>query len=506
MVRLSPRCRGNAALALPLLAVLGSSSGCDAEAHEGSDPAHGPGVESAAARDGGEATHATSVGGSHRRTDPHSSTDRPAVAASDALRLQRPPPREPADVARYPVTPPVASSRTAQAFQFDAPVYRLPGGARRISGLVRRNTRLAVDRWVPGEGCTKSWYALLGGGYVCTGDGFSVSSDPAPLPEPLQVGPPAVDQALPYRYGKVKTPAPLYWRVPTEDELASGSTAPIRELAQGAHFVAMDQRLQVGDEPMSRTVRGFYVRDRDVEAKPLPTMQGELLAGDDALPLAFVLVDEAPLVDPESGKALGTAERFARFPVQAVRERDGQRWVVAPEGFSASVDHVRVARVRARPDEVGATDKWIHVDLDQQVLVAYEGDRPVIATMVSSGKAGFEPPLGLFHVHKKYTTVTMSGPDPDAGTYAVEEVPWTMYYWASFALHGAYWHDEFGKVRSHGCTNIPPIDARWLFHWGEPELPAGWHAEVGLRGPWVYFTRGSDMPSAVDATMRAATP
>jgi lipoprotein-anchoring transpeptidase ErfK/SrfK len=137
---------------------------------------------------------------------------------------------------------------------------------------------------------------------------------------------------------------------------------------------------------------------------------------------------------------------------------------------------------------VAEDEQWIHVDLAEQVLVAYEGDRPVLATLVSSGKEGFEPPVGLFRVHKKYATVTMSGPDPDAGTYTVEEVPWTMYYWGSFALHGAYWHDEFGRVRSHGCTNLPPIDAHWLFHWSAPALPQGWHAQVGIKGPWVLFT------------------
>src|SRR5690606_18242956 len=202
----------------------------------------------------------------------------------------------------------------------------------------------------------------------------------------------------------------------------------------------------------------------------------------------------------------GTAERFARFAVAQVREREGQRLVIASDGFAVAADEVRVARRRDRPDEVGGSDKWIHVDLDQQVLVAYEGDRPVLATLVSSGKAGFEPPLGLFRVHKKYTTVTMSGPDPDAGTYAVEEVPWTMYYWASYALHGAYWHDEFGHVRSHGCTNIPPTDARWLFYWSEPELPVGWHAEVGVRGPWVYFGKDLGAPERVEASARSAAP
>jgi hypothetical protein len=70
----------------------------------------------------------------------------------------------------------------------------------------------------------------------------------------------------------------------------------------------------------------------------------------------------------------------------------------------------------------------------------------------------------------------MRGEDPVDGPYEVEEVPWTMYYSGGYALHGAYWHDQFGRVRSHGCTNLAPADARWLLRWTDPPLPAGWHS------------------------------
>jgi lipoprotein-anchoring transpeptidase ErfK/SrfK len=114
----------------------------------------------------------------------------------------------------------------------------------------------------------------------------------------------------------------------------------------------------------------------------------------------------------------------------------------------------------------------------------------VRATLVSSGKAGYEPPRGLFRVNKKYAAKKMRGEDVADGSYDIDQVPYIMYYWASLALHGAYWHDDFGRVRSHGCTNLAPADARWLFRWAEPKLPPGWIGKVGVRGPWVYFTRG----------------
>ncbi|MEM9463702.1 MAG: L,D-transpeptidase [Myxococcota bacterium] len=493
MVRLS-------ASGLALWGLVVGAPACDGDAHAESAPTPPPAADlETEPRAPSPATAAAPSADAQRRA-PEAPDDPPL------LHLEPPPMRAPVVVDPYRITPSAPSPRIAQAYQFDAPVYRRPSAKRSIVGLVRRNTRLAVTGWTPGEGCARSWYALTGGGFVCSSDGYNVSADPAPLRETLQVGAPAMDQALPYRYAKLKTPAPLYFRPPTEAELASGSSAPIRELAQGAHFVAMDRTLPVGEQTLHRTVRGFYVREEDLEAKPMPTMHGELLAGADALPLAFVHVDEAALVDPHSGAARGTAAKFARFTIDRIGEHEGQRQVIATEGFAVAAESVRVVRPHPRPPEIGADARWIHVNLDQQTLVAYEGDRPVLATLVSSGKAGFEPPLGVFRVHKKYTTVTMSGPDPDAGTYAVEQVPWTMYYWGSYALHGAYWHDIFGNVRSHGCTNIPPVDARWLFHWAEPSLLPGWHAQVGLKGPWVYFTRTPTASPTPEPSARSAAP
>lgn len=150
--------------------------------------------------------------------------------------------------------------------------------------------------------------------------------------------------------------------------------------------------------------------------------------------------------------------------------------------------HLRIARLRPRPASVGEGKKWIHVDLDEQVLVAYEGDTPVFATLVATGKEGYDTPTGLFRIRHKHITTTMRGDHPIDGVYDVAEVPWTMYYDRSYALHGAYWHDAFGAVRSHGCTNISPNDARFLFGWSTPSVPEHWHG-VREDGTRVLLTR-----------------
>ncbi|KYF53088.1 hypothetical protein BE08_00505 [Sorangium cellulosum] len=61
-------------------------------------------------------------------------------------------------------------------------------------------------------------------------------------------------------------------------------------------------------------------------------------------------------------------------------------------------------------------------------------------------------------------------------------MPYTQYFHEGYALHGAYWHDEFGKARSHGCINLAPADAAWLFEWTEPAVPPEWHGALNIEG------------------------
>jgi lipoprotein-anchoring transpeptidase ErfK/SrfK len=150
---------------------------------------------------------------------------------------------------------------------------------------------------------------------------------------------------------------------------------------------------------------------------------------------------------------------------------------------------VRLARRQARPVGIPAEARWVHVDLAEQVLTAYEGDRFVYATLVSTGKKQWKTPRGLFRVWLKVRHGTMDG---RLEPYHVEEVPHAMFFKGGAALHGAFWHDQFGFPVSHGCINLAPIDADWLFGWAPPELPGGWHSVLplaaGLESLWVWVS------------------
>ena len=90
-------------------------------------------------------------------------------------------------------------------------------------------------------------------------------------------------------------------------------------------------------------------------------------------------------------------------------------------------------------------------------------------------------------IHEKSVSSTMDGDEDRADSFDLQDVPFVQYFHRGFALHGAYWHDEFGKERSHGCINLAPRDSAWLFEWTDPQVPEGWHAALNkLRGTVVY--------------------
>jgi hypothetical protein len=259
-------------------------------------------------------------------------------------------------------------------------------------------------------------------------------------------------------------------------------------------YVSVDRQEADGGRRFVRTVRGAYVRADALIPNEPPSHRGVVLGGSWSLPVAFVHnVGVHRLArDPSTGQLRpnGRFERHTPLIVTESFQRGDATYFVTPRGDVVRETGVRVARPVARPSAVGVDARWIHVDLSEQTLVAYVGDRPVFATTVSTGRSGHETPTGLYRIESKHVSTTMDDLTDDESPYSIEDVPWTMYFEGNFAIHGAFWHDSFGRVRSHGCVNMAPADARWLFQWSEPLLPASWHgvfAHDGHPGTYVYI-------------------
>ena len=128
--------------------------------------------------------------------------------------------------------------------------------------------------------------------------------------------------------------------------------------------------------------------------------------------------------------------------------------------------------------EVSPEEKWIEVDLSDQKLIAWEGDKKFLESLISSGKWG-KTPVGEFRIWSKFRYTKMSGGSKELGTYYyLPNVPYTMYFYKGFGLHGTYWHNNFGQPMSHGCVNLPTLVAEKLFYWTTPTVPLGSNSVV----------------------------
>lgn len=118
-------------------------------------------------------------------------------------------------------------------------------------------------------------------------------------------------------------------------------------------------------------------------------------------------------------------------------------------------------------------EKWIEVSLDQQKVRAWEGNKLVMEFPISSGKWA-PTPKGTFNIWYKTRNQAMTGGSKNLGTYYhLPNVPHNMFFYQGYAIHGAYWHNNFGQPMSHGCVNSPLANAAQIFDWAGPVVPEG---------------------------------
>ncbi|MCX7851349.1 MAG: L,D-transpeptidase family protein [Caldilineales bacterium] len=142
----------------------------------------------------------------------------------------------------------------------------------------------------------------------------------------------------------------------------------------------------------------------------------------------------------------------------------GQRLIIPARGGQAAAPAAPSVSAPA-----GAR-RWIEIDLSRQRLIAHEGDRIVLNVPVSTGLRNTPTPVGTFRIRSKVRSQTMSGPG-----YRLPNVQWVMYFVGNYAIHGTYWHNNFGRPMSHGCVNLRNADARFLYHWAGYGTPVVIH-------------------------------
>jgi lipoprotein-anchoring transpeptidase ErfK/SrfK len=141
----------------------------------------------------------------------------------------------------------------------------------------------------------------------------------------------------------------------------------------------------------------------------------------------------------------------------------------------------RLAKVTETILGVTPEEKWIEINLSTQRLYAHEGNRIVLDFPVSSGLPWMPTVTGEFRIWAKIRAQRMTGGSKENGTfYDLPNVPYVQYFYKGYGVHGTYWHNDFGKPRSHGCVNISIPDAEKLYYWTEPALGANEYTRVNI--------------------------
>lgn len=388
---------------------------------------------------------------------------------------------------------------------------------------------------IKNDGCAGGWYRINPRGFVCVGMGATLDlQHPVVVASTVR---PVRKQSLPYLYVlSADTPPLLYFRLPAHKEMRDAEGERIFQRAANFRERVRVQGLAellgpVGPPPpfLSQkrplekpygTKAGLHQR---AHAGPAPTDSGFAIARVfDWQDRLFGLTTELDVIGLERTKIVRPSEFHGvellegeSLPAGIVEPRYAQKYVLGdngelrangsfgyrealkltgkskPGGMLEVVGGAWVAEsvlrlVKPRqsfPSVATGDRKWIDISIKDQTLVAYVGRRPVYVTLVSSGRGGLGDPetqqatvRGTFMIYQKDVSSTMDGDeDAPADSRSLSDVPFVQYFHKGFALHAAYWHDEFGKIRSHGCVNLSPIDAAWLFEWTDPVVPPDWH-------------------------------
>jgi hypothetical protein len=304
---------------------------------------------------------------------------------------------------------------------------------------------------------------------------------------------------------------PWWQRDGIDDKLHEIQLSDLREGADGVlalrmvkgFYVAVDRTFHWHGRTWYKTTKGLVApADRMGQASP-SDFHGVEIGSSYQLPVGWVYGGREKTqtyeIDTEKKrvKPVGTVERFEALALtDQTQEVGGTVYRQMKDGKWVRNGHLRVTEPGPPPSDLRPGEHWVDVDLSSQTLVVFEGSNPIYATLISSGKSSklkdkdHSTPTGQWRIREKHVTATMDGDGTAAGDqpYSIEDVPFVMYFHKSYAIHGAFWHRNYGVQMSHGCVNLAPLDAKAVFNRIEPALPNDWHGAWSSNdrlGSWV---------------------
>lgn len=265
-------------------------------------------------------------------------------------------------------------------------------------------------------------------------------------------------------------PAPIY----THPAEAVAGLEPRRQFLAGDNWVSVMGKTEYDGQTWYEINPGEFIHGKYLRFARPSRFSGVVLHEQPAYPFGWINRQTKTAALPGGQLNGAVVNRYQLISLYAQDAIGASLWYMI--GQDQWVEQSFVARVDVdpRPEGVGPQEKWLEINTYEQTLAAYEGDRMVFATLVSTGRRGTWTPNGLNRIWAKLPSAPMSNQDVGPGSpawYYLEDVQWTQYFFGAYALHTAYWHDVFSFTRSHGCVNLTPLDARWLFDFTSPHTP-----------------------------------
>lgn len=360
-------------------------------------------------------------------------------------------------------------------------VRRKPSTQAAPEGEIKRYSRLPLTPYVTGrDGCRKYWIRVSPRGWVC---GDYVQPDRrGPLLRKQPIMKPG--RFLPGRYAWVrKGGAKLY---PNRGAAAADKSSGN---IKAGFIVRWKKTISIKGEAYWQNSKFFLIKaSRLLRHRPSPFKGGDLRALDYDLPVAIVRAKRkgAAVYDAPGGKILervkhhSVHEVFESKRIAEPRKKRRTKFYRIGEGRWIRARRVISAWPTPKvPPGLKPCEKWVEIVIDHQSLVAYEGTEPVYVTMITSGDKRHPTKYGIFRMWWKKAQTDMTSSMAGAEQYRVDDVPWAQFFYLGQALHGAYWHSDWGNRRSHGCINLAPKDAKWLYDWTAPHVPDGWLSRYG---------------------------
>lgn len=277
---------------------------------------------------------------------------------------------------------------------------------------------------------------------------------------------------LPFYYAKVHTAnAPIF---ASPNDAAAGKPV-LKYIEGGLVYVTYSDVQEINGKNYYMIDFGQWMRRGDIEPNQIySNFMGLQFTATPSRPFGWVL--DAQLIGPvhprrASSQSASFADRLLnQYEVVQIyerREAEGLVWFEIGPDLWLESRQMRLAVFNSTPPDGVDNNRWIEVNLEQQTLSAYQDGQMVFATLIATGLPGVWTRPGLFQIYERHEETLMRGVfEADRSDfYYLEDVPWTMYFDESRALHGAYWRARFGFEQSHGCVNLSVADSHWLFNW-----------------------------------------